>query len=131
VSTLGVTRSATFVSYCWSEHLAGGSDVGRCADGNLGHPAHALRWRPGARVGVDLRLLAHDVQIQAVRIAGRPGRPGRRPGQVVRLHAVRVDSVGRRWAVRLPQRASNDTDLLISAQFAAGDVEADLGLRRA
>jgi hypothetical protein len=128
VSTLGVTRSATLVSYCWSEHLAGGLDVGRCADGNPGHAAHTLRWRPGARVGVDLRLPAHDVRIEAVRIAGRPGR---RPGQVVRLHAARVDSVGRRWAVRLPQRASNDTDLLISAQFADGDVEADLGLRRA
>ena len=32
--------------------------------------------------------------------------------------------------LRLPRQATRDTDLLISAAFASGDVEADLGIRR-
>lgn len=127
VSTSGVTRSATLVSYCWTERLGDGEERGACADGTPGHPAHTLPWRAGAKVGVDLGLPAHDVQIQAIRIAGGIG-----GGQshIVRLDVVGVDPAGRRWTVRIPRRSASDTDLLISAFFADGDVEADLGLRR-
>jgi hypothetical protein len=134
VSTLGVTRSATLVSYCWSEHVAGGGASGTCVDGIPGHPAHTLDWRPSAKLRVDLRLPAHDVQIQAVRITsgigGRPSGIGGRPSHVVRLHVARVDRAGRLWTVRLPQRSASDTDLMISAFFTDGDIEADLGIRR-
>jgi hypothetical protein len=81
VRTLGITRSATLVSYCWTEHAGHGAGSGVCADGVPGHPAHTLRWRDGATIDVDLRLPAHGVQIQACtdhrwwRRAAKPRRP--------------------------------------------------------
>lgn len=125
VSTLGVTGSATLVSYCWTETLPGGGGRGVCADGAPGRPAHTLPWRPGATIRIDLRLPAHDVQVQAIRITGGFGG---RQSDVVRLSVVRVDRAGQSWSVRLPRRAARDSDLLISARFANGDVTADLGL---
>lgn len=126
VSSLGVTRRATLVSYCWSETFPGGGR-GVCADGTPGDPAQTLRWRPGARIRVDLRLPAHDVRIQAVRF---PGGIGTRPIHIVRLKIVRVDQAGRRWTLHLSRRATRDTDLLIFATFANGDIAGDLGIRR-
>ncbi|MGZ4248614.1 MAG: hypothetical protein ACXVUE_09955 [Solirubrobacteraceae bacterium] len=126
VSTLGVSRLTTLVSYCWTVELAGGAGQGTCADGTAGHPAHTLRWRPGARIRVDLRLRAHRVQIRAARF----GTKGSRPSQIVNLKVVRLGARGRWWMLRLPRQARRDTDLLISAFFANGDVEADLGIRR-
>ena len=126
VSTLGVTRSATLVSYCWTHHLADGEALGTCADGTPGHSAHPLRWRPGVDIRVDLRLPAHGVQIQAMRITGHIDG---RPTHIVGLKVLRVDPSGDRWVFRLPRRAASDTDLLISGFFANGDVEADLGIR--
>ena len=128
VSTLGVTRSATLVSYCWTHKLPAGGSQGVCADGTLVHPAHTLRWEPGARVRVDLGLAAHDVEIQAVRLEAAGGRHSL--SHIIRLRIAGIDASGRRWKLRLPRRAKTDTELLISARFANGDVEADLGLRR-
>ncbi len=113
LSTLGVTRSASLVSYCWTRHLPGGT-------------AHTLRWRPGVKVRLDLRLPAHGVQIQAARFTSA----GSRPSHLVQLKITRIDARGRRWMFRLPRRAKHATDLLISARFANGDIEADLGLGR-
>lgn len=124
VSTLGTTRSATLVSYCWTRHLADGGGQGTCADGIPGRPAHILRWRPGTTVRVDLRLPAHGVQVQAARF----GTFGSRPSHVVRVKVARSGAHGRRWTFRLPRGARGDTDLLISALFADGDIEAEIGL---
>jgi hypothetical protein len=71
-------------------------------------------------------LPAHDFAIDAARIGGF-GRPMR---DVVKLQARRIDRAGRRWLIRLPKRAGRDTDLLISARFANGDLGADVGLKR-
>src|SRR5437763_16470016 len=126
VSTLGVTRSATLVSYCWAvEH--GNRASGICADGTLGTPAHTLRWRHGVKLVADLRLPAHDVQIQAVRLDGQGGQPS----HVIDLKVKAADQAGRRWAFRLPRRAVRDNALLISANFAQGDEFAELGIRPA
>jgi hypothetical protein len=124
VSTLGVTRLATLVSYCWAEKLPGGGSHGACVDGTTGHPAHTLQWEPGVQVRVDLGLVARNVDIQATRLGG----VGARPSHVIDVKVARIDASGRRWTLRLPSRAKRDTDLLISAQFANGDVEADLGI---
>jgi hypothetical protein len=127
VSTLGVSRSATIVSYCWTQARPGGAGVGGCADGTADHPDHRLRWRPGATVTIDLRLPAHGVTFQTERISS----PGRPPGHTLTVSARRVDRAGRQWIIRLPARAERDTDLLIFATFANGDVFADLGLQPA
>jgi hypothetical protein len=124
ITTLGATREATLFSYCWQQARPGGGGTGVCADGAPGSPAQFLRWRPGTAVTVDLRLPAHDVLIDAARIGGF-GRPMR---DVVHLRARGVDRAGRRWLIRLPKRATRDTDLVISARFASGDLGADLGL---
>ncbi len=126
VSTLGATSQATLFSYCWQQTRPGGGGSGVCADGAPGRPARVLRWRAGTKVTVDLRLPAHDVRIDAARIGGF-ARPMR---YVVHLPARRVDRSARQWLVRLPKRAGNDTDLVIYARFANGDLGADLGLRR-
>ncbi len=126
VSTLGVSRSATLVSYCWTEPLPGGGGRGACADGMPGRPAHVMRWRPGVRLRVDLRLPARKLHIQVARF----GRAGKRSGPVFDVRGVRLDASGRRWTLSLPRKAQRDTDLLISAYFGRGDVEADLGIRR-
>jgi hypothetical protein len=117
LTTLGVTRAATLVTYCWA---------GTCADGVAGQPDHILRWRAGATIRLDLRLPAHDVSVEAERIV----KLGAAPRGVVAIHARRLDEGGRRWALRIPSRAGRATDLLISARFAGGDMLADLGLRR-
>lgn len=129
VSTLGVTRSATLWGYCWSHTLPGGGGRAVCADGAPGHPAQTLRWLPGATIRVDLRLPAHDVQIQAVRITGFWLRG--RQSIIVTLSVERVDRAGHIWSVRLPRRSARDNDLLIFARFANGDLAADVGLHRA
>ncbi len=126
LSTLGVTRSASLVSYCWTRHLPGGTEEGACIDGVPGAPAHTLSWRPGVKVRLDLRLPVHGVQIQAARFTSA----GSRPSHLVQLKITRIDARGRRWMFRLPRRAKHATDLLISARFANGDIEADLGLGR-
>jgi hypothetical protein len=126
VSTLGVTRSATLVSYCWTQNFPGGVSHGACADGIPGHPTHTLLWEPGAQIRADLGVAAHDVNVQAARF----GAAGGRPSHIIHIRITGMDAGGRRWTFRLPTRAKRDTDLLISGQFANGDVEADLGIRR-
>jgi hypothetical protein len=86
-----------------------------------------LRWRPGAKIRVDLRLPAHDVRIQAVRLRGGIGT---RPSHILRLKIVRVNRDGRDWRLHLTPRATRDNDLLIFATFLSGDVAADLGIHR-
>ena len=127
VSTLGVSRTATIVSYCWTQTRPGGGVVGECADGVAGHPDRTLRWRPDAAIAIDLRLPAHGVTFQTERFSS----PGRPPDHPLVVRARRVDRAGRHWIIRLPARAERDTDLLIFATFANGDVFADLGLRPA
>ena len=127
VSTLGVSSPATLVSYCWTQTRPGGGGVGECADGVAGHPDHTLPWRLGTAVAIDLRLPAHAVKFQTERISS----PGRPPGRPLTVRARRVDRAGRHWIIRLPARAKRDTDLLIFAIFANGDVFADLGLQPA
>lgn len=126
ISTLGAGRSATLVSYCWSQRRPGGDQVGTCADGVPGHPAHTLRWRPHAPIIIDLRLPAHDVHVQATRIMGF-ARPMR---HALTVHPRRIGQSSRRWLVHLPVVATRDNDLSISASFANGDVFADVGLHR-
>jgi hypothetical protein len=124
VTTLGVTRAATLVSYCWSHSTPGGGGRGVCADGAPGHPAHILRWRPGVTVTIDLRLPASDVHIEVARIAGF----AKPVHNTIGLRPLREDPQGRSWTVQLPRTASRSTDLLIFARFAHGDIYADLGL---
>ncbi len=127
VSTLGESHSTTLDSYCWTERLAGGGGRGVCADGAPGHPAQILRWRPGATSRVELHLPAHTVQVQAVRITGGFGG---RQSHVVPLDVARVDGAADTWTFRLSERSARDTDLLIFASFANGDICAELGLHR-
>lgn len=123
--TLGVTRAASLVSYCWSRPTSGGRGTGVCADGALGHPAHTLYWRPRARVTLNLRLPASDVRVQVARVS-RFAQPLH---NTIGLKPRREDSRGRMWTVRIPRTASRATDMLISARFSQGDIYAELGLR--
>jgi hypothetical protein len=125
VRTLGESRSATLVSYCWTQTRPGG-DVGACGDGVAGHPAHTLRWRPGDAIDIDLRLPAHGVTFQAKRFSS----VARPTDRLFSVRARRVDRSGRHWIVRVPARAARVTDLLIFASFANGNLFAELGLRR-
>ncbi|HEY6399008.1 MAG TPA: hypothetical protein VIX82_16290 [Solirubrobacteraceae bacterium] len=127
VSTLGESRSATLDSYCWTERLAGGAGRGVCADGAPGHPAQILRWRDGDSIRVELNLPAHSLQVQAVRITGGFGG---RQSDIVPLDVARVDGAAHTWTFRLSRRSARDTDLLIFASFANGDICAELGLHR-
>src|SRR5689334_11013625 len=61
--TLGVTRSATLVSWCWSHRTKTGGTVGVCADGSPARPPHQLGWRPHVPVRLDLHLPAHHVAL--------------------------------------------------------------------
>jgi hypothetical protein len=79
-----------------------------------------------AKIVLDLRLSAHDVQVQAVRITSQ----GARPSHVVEPHVSASDRSGRKWVFRLPRRALSDTELLIYARFAKGDAYAEIGIRR-
>lgn len=124
VSTLGVTRSAELVSYCWEYQNADGTGSGQCADGEVGAPARSLRWRSPHRLVVDFRLPVHHVGIEAVRMTDG------RQRHVVRPRVAKADSSGRRWVFRLPRRAARDNILLVSATFQQGDVEAELGIHR-
>lgn len=124
ISTLGVTRSATLVSYCWTRSRPGGTAIGMCADGTLGHAAHTLRWRPGAPIIIDLRLPGHGVSVQASQIATTA--PAMHDVRAV--HVRPFNRSGRR-VIRLPVGAQRDNDLLVSATFAQGDVTADIGLQ--
>jgi hypothetical protein len=125
LSTLGVKRPATLVSYCWTRPRSDGSRRGICADGVPGHPARTLPWRAGTKIVLDLRLPAHRVTVQAVRISV----PGARPTHVIEAHAAASDASGRRWVFRLSRKARVDTELLIFGRFAQGDAEAELGIR--
>jgi len=122
--TLGVARSASTVSYCWTYPTGSGRAVGICADGSLADPPPTtLRWRPRVPVHLDLHLPAHDVEVDTYR--QRSGRHTQVP-----VHLRRVDSSGRRWVFYVPRATRDHTDLLISATFARGDVLAAIGLRR-
>jgi hypothetical protein len=126
VTTLGVTRWASLVSYCWTRPADHGGNVGVCVDGIPGRPAHKVDWRPGATVAVDLHLPSSDVEIQAARF----NRFGKQIGVMIALQHERDDHAGRRWTVTIPAAARRSTDMLISAHFARGDIFADVGLRR-
>jgi hypothetical protein len=127
VSTLGITRSADLVSYCWSYSSGAGTHTGVCADGAAGRPTHTLRWRPDRKIVVDFRIAAHDVGIQAVKQKGQ----GVRPQDVIQVHVSAADSSGKRWLFRLPRSVRSENLLLIGARFAHGDADAELGIRRA
>lgn len=124
VRTLDATRSASLVSYCWSQALPDGTGSGVCADGVLGRPAHSLRWRQRAAIYLDLRLPAHAVQVDAVRL----GRPGTGPRHAVRVRPRRLGASRQHWVLIVPRRAARSNALLISARFAAGDLYAVVGL---
>jgi hypothetical protein len=122
VTTLGVTRSATVFTSCWRY----GTRKQCVASGSVGYPSSRVRWRPGAKVTIDLRLPAGDVNITAEHVDD---------GAVVaadsvRLAMHRIGSDGRRWLVRLPALAARCTDLIIYARLGSrGEIVADLGLR--
>jgi hypothetical protein len=80
---------------------------------------HERQQLPNGRRG------RHVVRIQAVGITGGFGG---RQSKVVRLAMHRSDQDGRHWTTRLPRRAALDTDLLVSASFANGDLGADIGM---
>ena len=124
VRTLGVTRPVELVSFCWSYQNGDGTGGGECADGEVHKPDRTLRWRSRNRFVVDFRLPAHDVGVEAVRLTGG------RQRHVVQAHVAAANGSGRRWLLRLPRRAAADNVLIISARFAQGDVEAELGIRR-
>jgi hypothetical protein len=123
VTTLGVTRSATVFTSCWRYGTRK-----RCVEsGSVGHPASRIRWTPGAKVTIDLRLPASDVNITAERVAD----DSVVAADSVRLAMHRVGSGGRRWLVRLPARADRCTDLIMYARLGdRGEIVADLGLSR-
>jgi hypothetical protein len=122
--TLGASRSASLVSYCWTYPSGDGGSAGECADGSLADlPPTTLRWRPRATVHLNLHLPAHDIEVDTY----RQGSGG--PSQVP-IHLHRVDSSGRRWVFHVPRATKDHTDLLISATFARGDVFAAIGLHK-
>jgi hypothetical protein len=53
------------------------------------------------------------------------------PNRFIRLKLHKLDSAGRWWMLRIPQRATRDTELSISAYFANGDEAAELGIKQA
>lgn len=123
LTTLGVTRSAVLVSYCWAYRDRPGTSV--CADGSLAGAPPTLRWRPRALVRLDLLLPAHDVGVVAShQSSARDGRVTR-----TRLDLHRVDSAGAQWVFQIPAATKDNTDVLISATFAQGDIFAEVGLR--
>lgn len=129
VTTLGVTRAATLVSYCWSQHSPDGMGSGVCADGVLATPSasRSLSWRPRHAIYLDLRLPAHDVTVDVVRVA----RSGAAPRDRVRLRVRQLGAGGRRWFVVVPRRALRANALVIGAQFDEGGLSAAIGLRPA
>lgn len=124
LTTLDVTRSASVVSYCWSSPQPQGGTIGACADGTAGHAARTLRWRPRAPLRLDLHLPARAVRVDA---AKHPER-AQSVRDLIHIRLHRVDRAGRRWLFYLTPTTKGDTDLLISAWFARGDIEADIGL---
>jgi hypothetical protein len=125
LTTLGVTRTAVLVSYCWADR--GRPETTACADGSLARVPVTLPWRPRAEVRLDLHLPAHDVDVVAShQSVGRGGRVIQ-----TRLHLRTMDSAGRRWAFQIPPRTRVGTDLLVSAHFAQGDVFAAVALEAA
>jgi hypothetical protein len=123
VTTLGVTRFATVFTSCWRY----GTRKQCVANGSVGYPSSKIRWRPGAKVTIDLRLPASDVNITAERVDGG----GVVAADSVKLAMHRIGSGGRRWLVRLPALAGRCTDLIIYARLGTrGEIVADLGLRR-
>jgi hypothetical protein len=123
LTTLGATRFAIPVSYCWAYPDRPGTSA--CADGSIVRLPDALRWRPRVPVRLDLRLPAHDVVIVASPYSAR------RHGRVTqtRLHPRRIDATGRRWVFEIPASTRDNTYLLISASFAQGDSSAEIGLK--
>jgi len=122
VTTLGVTKYASLVSYCWQS-----DGKGICADGAGGSPKSTIAWRAGREVRIDFRLPAREVSAQTVHIA-TPGAP---PTHEVKLRAKRLDKAGRRYLVRLLSRSKGANELTLFARFKEqGDVFAELGLRR-
>jgi hypothetical protein len=122
VTTLGVTKYASLVSYCW--HTDG---KGTCADGVGGSPKSTIAWRAGREVRIDFRLPVHEVSVQTVHIA-KLGAPS--TGEV-KLRVKRLDKAGRRYLVRIAARSKGANELVMFARFVEqGDVFAELGLRR-
>lgn len=79
LSSLGVERQASLVSYCWSVPRSNGS--------------HGLRWKPEVPIVLDLVLPAHDVQ---VRVANNS-----RQSDGLRGVDLHQGSLGRRWTFDL------------------------------
>jgi hypothetical protein len=126
LTTLGVTRSASLESYCWTQRLGDGSSAGMCADGVFGTPTQSVSWRPRQAIYLDLRLPAHGVTVAAARLA----RTGSAPHERVALRVRPVGTSGTRWVIVVPRTALRSNVLVIGAQFAQGDVSAAIGLRR-
>jgi hypothetical protein len=124
LETLGVTQSATLVSYCWSYQDRPGTTA--CVDGSLAHPPHVLRWRPRTPVRLDLHLPAHDVGVEAIHPAGQHGRVTH-----VQIRLRRVDSSERRWVFYVPPATKDHTVLSVSATYAQGNAFAEISLRAA
>jgi hypothetical protein len=120
VTTLRRSLAATLLSYCWTVRGPHRPVRGNCT--SSAGPARTLAWRAGARVVIDLRLPAHNVQFEAIPIPEYGS---------LRLRAVRLDRLGRRWMTRLPRQAKRDSELTISARFANGYVYAYVGLKSA
>lgn len=120
LSTRGVERQASLVSYCWSVPRSDGSRVGSCADGAPGPTTHRLRWTPGVPIVLDLVLPAHDVQ---VRIATNS-----RPAQRLRQVDLHKGSLARRWSFKLTPADHAAASIQIAAQYAQGDLLADMSL---
>lgn len=90
LSTLGVKRSASLVSYCRSTPPTAGSGVDECADGEACHTAQTLRWRSRVAIGLDLRLPARDVGVDATT-------DPRQLHDLTRIRVHRVTRSGRCW----------------------------------
>lgn len=124
VTTLGVSRSAALISYCWQYSTSSGL-IGQCADGAPGPPTHTLYCRPGVAILINLRVPGSDVHVSVAHIY----RSGRYRHDVA-LTTHRRDFEGRRWAVKIPRSASRSNVMFISARYAQGDMGAELGIRQ-
>jgi hypothetical protein len=124
VRTLGVTRPAELVSYCWTYDSGDNMGSGQCADGAVSSPTRTLRWRSAEKFVVGFGLPAHHVGIEAIRL--KDGRER----HVVWAHPAATTTSGRRWVFRLPRSAARDNVLIVSATFPQGDVAAEVGIHR-
>lgn len=121
LTSRGVQRHASLVTYCWAVRQSNGSSNGTCAAGRPLPTRQKLSWQPQSPITLDLTLAAKDVQVQLANKATRPRHP-------TTIDLRRLDATGRRWTFSLTRADRSARVLFVSAQFAQGDIYAELSL---